>query len=84
MADYDTVYRFLCEKKGKPRIVPNEWERMLCRLVEEGRARLVGWRRVAWGPRNSLRRMQRMAVAVEPCKRCGRYCEGGSNCPESM
>jgi hypothetical protein len=20
----------------------------------------------------------------EPCKRCGRYCEGGSNCPESM
>jgi hypothetical protein len=64
MADLERVYEYLCEKSPRARMVPPEWYGMLQRLCLQGRARVVGGRTVTCGPRNSLRRYQRMAVAL--------------------
>ena len=63
MADLDDVYAFLSEK-SRPRIVRAGWERMVRQLVSQGRARVVGQRRVHHGPRNSVVRIAMVAEAV--------------------
>jgi hypothetical protein len=52
VTDVDAVYAYVAAL-GKPRIVPMGWEKMVRRLVADGRARIVGQRRVRYGPRNS-------------------------------
>ena len=60
--DADSVYEYIAAKKT--RIVPMGWEKMVRRLVADGRVRIVGQRRVHHGPRNSEVRVALLAEAV--------------------